>query len=532
MISIRFVHLDADTPLALNAGIGAYVDEGYKTLDPRNLFLYGKTHWNPSDDYKGWTGQSPVTQWSYYMGFKFLGNNIKSVRSVTIFYFCIFLLGFAFSHFNRYSYPLLVSSIFILGVENLLFFYSRIALFEIPITAILYLTMFLLLSWDERKKTLHVIIAVLLTAIITVFTVKKSAVIYFLPVILAAFTEHYSANPVRFKWNKIFLFLGMLGAIVIGIIGYFTSDVWLSRIWINPSEFSSRIVGYKLVHGSPFVVILGLLVTAHGLITRNSDFVKGFYRKGLIFIILLGPLLIALFRAPLRFYIPFVPAYILITLEWINLKVWEVPINDTMNKSSTLLGFLLVFLVAMYTGIAINDFVLSHITIGDDPGLTMPRVFQFFTPVAFVAALFIWRYRKFYFSRKIIFITVAVYSFFFLVHSASLLGTFLYKPVFDGKNIRASISKLAPEGKSVAGDWAPELTLGTQVRTLYTDRHYNKPSRILEIIPDYFLYSGTPESDTWLEQLSKIPQVNLGKPILESQYVGKKVLLYPIIYTD
>jgi len=290
-------------------------------------------------------------------------------------------------------------------------------------------------------------------------------------------------------------------------------------------------VGFKLVHGTPFVVVLGLLVTVHGLITCQSDFSKGFYRKGLIFLILLGPLLLALFRAPLRFYVPLIPAYILITLEWINLRIWKSPLKTHSNRSLLLLGFALVFLMAFYTGMAINDVVLSQITIGDDPGLTMTRVFQFFTPVAFLVSLLIWRFRSFFFSRKIVLLTAAVYSLFFAAHSTYRLGTFFYQPTFDGRHIRANLARLIPQHKSVAGDWAPELTLGTEVRTLYTDRNFNKASRVLEITPDYFLNSESPDDAVWLEELSRVPQVTLGSPIFESPYVGKKVSLHPLIYT-
>lgn len=47
---LRLVHLTADTPYGLTEPTaGIYVDEGYKTLSPRNLILYGRTHWNDAD---------------------------------------------------------------------------------------------------------------------------------------------------------------------------------------------------------------------------------------------------------------------------------------------------------------------------------------------------------------------------------------------------------------------------------------------------------------------------------------------------
>lgn len=63
-ITLRLTHIDADTPAGLSWSAGLYVDEGYKTLSPRNLLLLGNTHWHEADTYPGWMKSSPVTQWS------------------------------------------------------------------------------------------------------------------------------------------------------------------------------------------------------------------------------------------------------------------------------------------------------------------------------------------------------------------------------------------------------------------------------------------------------------------------------------
>ena len=91
-ISLRLTHLEADTPPNLSSSVGVYVDEGYKTLSPRNLLLFNKTHWHEADTYPGWMKASPITQWSIYAAFKYFGANVSSARLVPIIYFSLFVL--------------------------------------------------------------------------------------------------------------------------------------------------------------------------------------------------------------------------------------------------------------------------------------------------------------------------------------------------------------------------------------------------------------------------------------------------------
>ena len=72
---LRLIHLGADTPSEFSRSAGPYVDEGYKTLSPRNLVLFGTTHWNSEDTYRGWMKDSPITQWSYYASFRLFGDS-------------------------------------------------------------------------------------------------------------------------------------------------------------------------------------------------------------------------------------------------------------------------------------------------------------------------------------------------------------------------------------------------------------------------------------------------------------------------
>src|SRR5437763_12796343 len=56
VVLIRTINLGADAPKGLpaEADCGMYVDEGFKTLWPRNMVVFGTGHWHPRDDYPGW----------------------------------------------------------------------------------------------------------------------------------------------------------------------------------------------------------------------------------------------------------------------------------------------------------------------------------------------------------------------------------------------------------------------------------------------------------------------------------------------
>ena len=122
--ALRTIHLDADPVPWYTGEVGYQIDEGYKTLSPRNLYLYGDTHWNPADQYSGWMVRSAITQWPYYWAFKSLGLDLSSARTVSIIYAVIFLILAAAFLFKRVS-PRLPSPAFCCWHQTPHYFYFR-----------------------------------------------------------------------------------------------------------------------------------------------------------------------------------------------------------------------------------------------------------------------------------------------------------------------------------------------------------------------------------------------------------------------
>ena len=102
LVGLRLVHLEADNPSGMQSGsMAPFVDEGYKTLGPRNLVLFGHTHWNSQDTYPTWMKRSPLTQWLFVGSFHLLGARVGSARIVTILLFAVFLGGFVLAMRRR-----------------------------------------------------------------------------------------------------------------------------------------------------------------------------------------------------------------------------------------------------------------------------------------------------------------------------------------------------------------------------------------------------------------------------------------------
>lgn len=302
--SLRLVHLEADTPDAIQStSMGLYVDEGYKTLSPRNLILFGHTHWHPEDDYHGWMEMSPITNWSYYASFRVFGVRVGSARVVTILAFFLFISAYALTTFGRYPARIFFLGLIMLGLENTLFFFSRIALIELPIILFLYLSIFALRVWGTRRPLLGLFI---LTGggLFTCFFVKLSALAYFLPALLGAFLA-FGLQKNRSRQIKALPFMVLPAALMAVAVLIRLSN----RIDFSPTGILERLLVYPALDTTPFLVILGLICAVGGLLTRSHLYTQNIYRCALLGIVLLSPIVLAFLPYhPLRYYVPILPA--------------------------------------------------------------------------------------------------------------------------------------------------------------------------------------------------------------------------------
>ncbi len=327
LLLLRFVHLGADTPvlITLPDDVGLYVDEGYKTMGPRNFVLFGADNWHPADDYGSWRGASRLTQWSYYAAFRGLAPDLQSARVVTVFYFGLFLLAYVWAMGMRLRCPAFVFGLLALGLESTLFFYSRVALFELPLIAFSYGLLFYFARMESHRVVLPMALTAAFGAIVAM-TIKVSAVFYVIPIAVAV-VIHLLVQT-RSGPNRRLVRGVVLGTAVAALISFVATYDWIHAAFIQRNidqsshPFSTagtlyRALTMPLMRASPFAVILGLAGLAHGLALRPDRYFGSLYRLSLICLVVLTPLIVAVFPYnPLRYYVPALPAYILRTFSW------------------------------------------------------------------------------------------------------------------------------------------------------------------------------------------------------------------------
>ena len=529
-VQLRFIHLRADTPEKVSNNIGLYVDEGYKTLAPRNLVIFGENSAHQADQYKGWMKASPLTNWPYYFMFKWLGVEIENARLVTIAYFALFILLFSLAVAGRYRITLLLVGIFALSLQHTLYFFSRVALLEVPIVTLLYGSLFLFIKTNDNRiyrKIKWLAVLIFLSA----FGIKISALLYFfvagcmgLLSFLAGFSYH--------EKKKVYATIAV-GLILVVITAFFYFDFWWHRIGHSPFFIMVRALNNPLlIHADIFLLLIGISCGLQGLICQPELYLGNLYRAALLGLVLLGPIVLSIFPYnPLRYYVPLVPAYILLILEWLYLSTWRESLAQNGNWFSDTLAFLMLFHLIFYVGVLFNEYFIKllQIMIGDEPGLSDAGMVMFFAPIAAIVTVAIFILRKRIFSKKIFAGLITGFAVMGLVYNVSILSDFVLNPSYKSREIQADIESIVPGAAIVAGDWAPFFLIGTRILALYMNDKFNRKN-VASIRPDFFLDSDNRNSRGNAEVIRDIDGASFGAPVLNAVYVFTDVTLYPVLY--
>jgi hypothetical protein len=538
--SLRLIHLEADMPLEMvqnvesgRLSVGLYVDEGYKTLDARNLFLYGTPKWNPHDQFHGWMHRSPLTQWAFYLSFSILGPGLASARLVAIVSFLVLLLGYTLGTCRKYSLGLFLSGLILLGLSHHIFLFSRIAIFVLPIAACLYCVLFFLGREGLAERPLPVIVAVVVVSSLATFGIKQSAPLYFFPLLLAvALVIVMSRRRSRSTTVAIVLGMGLTGAVI--LLG--TQPIWWSRMRnISPQAVFSSILDNGLSPSAGVLVCLGLICAFHALLTRSRAILGKPYGAGLVAIVVLGPILVSIFPYhPLRYYVPLLPAFLLLVLEWLHVRAWKSPIPDRSAWYSTGICLLILTAALLNMARAVNHQILSNLPLplGPEPGLSAAAMYRYVVPMAAVLAAGLWIGRRTIFAGRAILALVIALLAVSTARDILVDGRFLLYPSYRSRAITAELRSLVPGGAAVGGDWAPFLTLDSEIRALYMNGRFNRGAHITALRPDYFLYSETQGGRVVKEDLEMLEGVMVGPALLRASYAERDVILYPLTYGE
>jgi hypothetical protein len=546
LVLLRLIHLQADTPLAVGTGsMGVFVDEGYKTLDPRNLLLFGDRRWHPEDAYPGWMERSPLTQWPYWGAFRAFGVEPWAARTVTVGYFALFLLAYVSAARERYDLLVGVAGLALLGVQHTLFFFSRIALFELPVIVFLYGFLFLLARY--RPGRTRTTLLLLLFAGVSGLGVKLSASFYFLPAAVGLGWAWWprkvgggedgggGGRRSRRELAGVVTLVATVAAAA-GVMGWLFRGILAERIEPPEAKQLPSVLLNPLADSNGLLLAAALLCATHLLWTRPAKLMRDPYAAALFFLAVAGPFLFLAFPyTPLRYYLPFLPAFPLLVIEWLQLRLREPPEQAARIRwIYSVAGVGTLAWAAVYLGQAVNRQFLPLFDVARiEAGTGDLRRIAFFAPLALLGAVAAWWWRRRLFTPRRVTAAVVLLVGLAVVRDVVCLGDFFVHPTHDSRRIAAELDAALPAAASVAGDWAPFLTLGTGLRSLYLLSPENDVRRLPELRPDYFLFAGTVADRESLRVIrEQLPTVSLGPPRRLGRYAGKEVVLHRLVYTE
>ncbi len=531
LMGARYINLDADpSPDFIPNDSGYHIDEGYKTFAAKNLLVFGDTNWHEYDGYSGWMEASPLTQRPYYFAFKNLGLELESARLVSLLYFVLFIGAALLFLRKRYGLVLSLVAALLLATDPALFNFSRSAVFEIALVFFVYLG-FLIVSRVPNDKPLLALVAFVIPALIAMFTVKLSAILYCVPAIVAL-SYLFVTNSVRNNARKP-LYFTLIGVVIL-IGAYFTRDTWVYRIPLDAILYvPQKFLLNPMPDLSVLALLLGYACVLHLMLVKPKVLYDDLYRLSLTVTVVFTPIILALFKYnPPRYYVVIIPACLLLVIEWIRLRPEISQNNLSLSLKQKIFAILLFIPFSMFLLRALNILVLENIpfNIGANPGISLVGLYKLFPFFLLGLLIFVFVIRK-----KSVVALGALISVFVIVQFASgviVQTKVLMNPSYESQKIRSALENIVTGKESVAGDWAPFFTAEAPIRSFYMSKGVNTPSavHIANITPDYFLHSDSPFDPMTLELLESNDSITLSEPKFLGMYKGNEVQLYKLSY--
>ena len=529
---LRMVNLDADPAPWYTEELGYQVDEGYKTLSPRNLFLYGDTHWNAADKYGGWMRTSAMTQWPYYLSFKTFGEDLSSARIVSIIYALGLLIITAFFLWNRLSPTFAALGILLLTVDPGLFLFSRSALFETSLVFFTYATLFLSVSLAQRSRLLPLITIIIITTL-AFFFLKRTFMLYVIPIVIS-----FGFVSIKDKLSPASLKRAAIMALI--LLALVCIPLYFSRgsasTSINLAQFMSypHAIFLNPVHTlSPLALIMAYAVIVELLLRQPNAILNDWYRLSLTAMVILVPIMLSFFTYnAARYHLPVLPAAILLIIERLSMTMPREQTNFSawfsVNRILAVVAFLLLSMTILAS---INYYIISNLplNIGDAPGLSKPgllKVFPFFFIIFTLAAVFIAKRYWFQISDKL----YAGLAIFHIILGVCIISIALAFPSYQAQQIRHKLIQHMKQDESVGGDWAPFFVANTKLRGLYMRPNGNNAENLTQLRPDFFLHSNTPYDKKNLNNFKFLNNVKLSAPVILGNYAKHEISLYSIEY--
>jgi hypothetical protein len=534
-MSVRLIHLDADPPdWYVGGDVGYHVDEGYKTLAAKNLYLFGATTWHPDDDYRGWIRKSPATQYPIYWAYEIFGLDLTRARLISLAYTLAFLLATVIFLSHRLSGPVLVLTTVMMTADLALFQFSRVALFEATQIACVYVSIYLMTLVDRRSHLLALMFLVL-AAFLTASFVKAQAPLYFLPAIVAVMLSTISGRSLRH--TGLLLTAGMFCSC---LLLYYFRTAWVHRVDIEPILVSPQLVFYNpLSNLTPGIAVTGYLVVIDILLRDRDALYKCSYRFSLAAILLAAPIILSFVPYhPPRYYMPVIPAAILLVGDWLQMRsrLPRIQLGKLAAADIAVLALLtgsIVMLMTLslcvwwYPRIATR--LLDSVPYWDV--FAYPAILNTFWFSAAIVGILVYATRKTLKKTGIAWLIYAGVAAHVALGIAYQWKT-LHSPSFNRRIIEKELISRVDSEESIGGDWAPMLTASSNLRVHYMNKEKNRPDVDEFVRPTYFLYAGSNDDEIVLDLLKSARDISLGEGEVLGTYFRSRITLHRLLYVE
>jgi hypothetical protein len=529
ILIVHSIYLTADTPdWFADYDTGLRVDEGYKTLAPRNLVLFGQTIISEHDQYRGWFKNSFLTQSLLFISFNVFDPSLLVARATNLSYYLIliFLILWAHrEHLKKISFALII---LIAATEPFTYFFSRVALFEIAIALIV--TAGLLSIRIDSYKGLW---AFVLLTVIGAAIIKTSVLVYLFPGIIALILYNYFLRP-DLKYIRIATIVVVAIVLILLALNF---NLLLQRIDFRPSPAQlSKMITNPIIIYSPWVFAAALYCIADIIIRGGFRMPKDPYFIAVSAVAIGGPVILTFISYnPPRYYVALLPSYILIVAYWLT---YHGKNDQTAKKSLVMeLVFIALIAIASYTLIrgALMNFVVPVITSSKEFTLWMPResarlsLFAIggFSAVILLIVAYFKRTWVCIFTRMAVIVSLA----FTIVINSWQVIEFWKSPSYASQHIRENLKSFVEPGDAIIGDWAPFFALGTDIPAIYSELRWNYGDRVLLLRPSYFLYSGTLYDRANLESYKGLDGLIIEEVGFLGVYYKREVHLFRLNYS-
>jgi hypothetical protein len=542
----RLYSLDSDPPDYLSWSAATYIDEGYKSLDARNVVKFGSNYWTPYDEYRGHANDSRLMYETQLFIFENFGMKVINLRYMTVWIseiiIAIMLITLAFFFKGRMVFLTGLA----LSINVVYYFHSKVGLYELPMLVLGSVLMPLLFVFLSHRVIKHKMLRVGYVAFIIVLiglfagagmSIKESFLIYLCSILIAFFfaatIPYFRKKHHHPSWilpDRLFIYaLALIGLVSVALYAWggnryvnkplmLLGKVWfLEIIYLQPNTFLLAVLSclamIKVLFNKKYVHY-----SREDLLAYQIDI---FFTMQLIFSFLIVYLAA---YSPLRYFLFSEVSIIYLAARFAGNYGSEMKIltRRSLRKRGIMSSFF-VFLLVFYLSLQVIIFFMMLLMDFENRRLIMDNFYLnisqgnfgdkhvqivfvlvfLLVPMAFYLARHfddvVYFIQKRVNGRIMVFLLIQIQLIYLL--SWQFNKTFSIREAMDFVNT-------LPADSVIIGDWAPMLALESDLKIIYSNpRERKNMKNIPRLDPDYVVANSDKKEEaaynSWVPGLIK-----------------------------